>query len=165
MMHAYCIACVKEADVCITCVSSGVCSRPRDSTDERRRVLSPVRSPRRDRQGLLRHRAPRAPPRRRPRHGRQGAPLRPDDRARKGALRCSRALSALCCTHGLTPPAQSLLVSEVNLLKRLRHANIVKYYDRIVDWQQATLYIIMEFCEAGDLGRCGFVSTRNGHFF
>jgi serine/threonine protein kinase len=48
---------------------------------------------------------------------------------------------------------QSLLVSEVNLLKRLRHANIVKYYDRIVDWQQATLYIIMEFCEAGDLGR------------
>jgi NIMA (never in mitosis gene a)-related kinase len=48
---------------------------------------------------------------------------------------------------------QALLVSEVNLLKRLRHANIVKYYDRIVDWQQATLYIIMEFCAAGDLAR------------
>lgn len=43
------------------------------------------------------------------------------------------------------------LVSEVNILRELSHPNIVKYYDRIIDKANATIYIIMEFCEGGDL--------------
>lgn len=54
---------------------------------------------------------------------------------------------------------KQLLVQEVNILKKLRHPHIVKYYDRIVDWKQSTLYIVMEHCAAGDLGRFDVVST------
>jgi serine/threonine protein kinase len=43
------------------------------------------------------------------------------------------------------------LVDEVNLLRDLQHPNIVRYYDRIIDREAATLYIIMELCEGGDL--------------
>lgn len=46
---------------------------------------------------------------------------------------------------------KQMLVSEVNLLRELRHPNIVRYYDRIIDRTNATLYIVMEFCEGGDL--------------
>ncbi|KAF5888275.1 serine/threonine-protein kinase Nek2, partial [Clarias magur] len=46
---------------------------------------------------------------------------------------------------------KQMLVSEVNLLRELRHPNIVRYYDRIIDRANATLYIVMEFCEGGDL--------------
>lgn len=45
------------------------------------------------------------------------------------------------------------LVSEVNILRDLSHPNIVKYYDRIIDKQNAKIYIIMEFCEGGDLAQ------------
>lgn len=44
-----------------------------------------------------------------------------------------------------------LLVSEVNLLRELRHPNIVRYYDRIIDRAHTTLYIVMEYCQGGDL--------------
>ena len=43
------------------------------------------------------------------------------------------------------------LVSEVNILRELNHPNIVRYYDRIIDKANAKIYIIMEFCEGGDL--------------
>lgn len=44
------------------------------------------------------------------------------------------------------------VVSEVNILRNLRrHPHIVRYCDRIVDKDNATLYIIMEHCEGGDL--------------
>uniref|UniRef100_UPI00398E6767 serine/threonine-protein kinase Nek2 isoform X1 n=2 Tax=Pristiophorus japonicus TaxID=55135 RepID=UPI00398E6767 len=46
---------------------------------------------------------------------------------------------------------KQMLVSEVNLLRELKHPNIVRYYDRIIDRTNATLYIVMEFCEGGDL--------------
>lgn len=45
------------------------------------------------------------------------------------------------------------LVSEVNILRELRHPNIVKYYDRIIDKAHSKLYIVMEYCEKGDLGQ------------
>lgn len=48
---------------------------------------------------------------------------------------------------------KQLLVSEVNLLKELKHPNIVQYYDRIIHAQTQILYIIMEFCEQGDLAK------------
>ena len=44
-----------------------------------------------------------------------------------------------------------MIVSEVNILRELRHPNIVKYYDRIIDRDQAKIYIIMEYCEGGDI--------------
>jgi NIMA (never in mitosis gene a)-related kinase len=42
-------------------------------------------------------------------------------------------------------------VSEVNILRELTHPNIVKYYDRIIDKPNSKIYIIMEYCEGGDL--------------
>lgn len=43
------------------------------------------------------------------------------------------------------------LVSEVNILRELRHPNIVRYYDRIIDKERSRIYIIMEYCEQGDM--------------
>lgn len=43
------------------------------------------------------------------------------------------------------------LVSEVNILREFRHPNIVRYHDRIIDKEQAKIYIVMEYCEGGDL--------------
>ncbi|KDN49243.1 kinase-like protein, partial [Tilletiaria anomala UBC 951] len=44
------------------------------------------------------------------------------------------------------------LVAEVNILRVMSHANIVKYEDRFVDVDDKILYIIMEYCDGGDLG-------------
>lgn len=46
---------------------------------------------------------------------------------------------------------KQMLVSEVNLLRELKHPNIVRYYDRIIDRTSTTLYIVMEYCGGGDL--------------
>ncbi|KAJ3371786.1 Serine/threonine-protein kinase Nek2 [Kappamyces sp. JEL0680] len=54
------------------------------------------------------------------------------------------------------------LVAEVNILRELKHNNIVRYYERFVDREQCLIYIIMgmckkrciyaiEYCEGGDL--------------
>jgi len=45
------------------------------------------------------------------------------------------------------------LVAEVNILRELKHPNIVRYYDRIIDKPKSTIFIVMEFCEGGDLGK------------
>ena len=37
------------------------------------------------------------------------------------------------------------LVSEVNILRELRHPNIVRYYDRIIDKERSRIFIVMEF--------------------
>lgn len=44
------------------------------------------------------------------------------------------------------------IVSEVNILRTLAHDNIVRYEERFVDRENAILYIVMEYCEGGDLG-------------
>ena len=51
----------------------------------------------------------------------------------------------------MTEGEKQMLVSEVNLLRELKHQHIVRYYDRIIDRSNSTLYLIMEFCEGGDL--------------
>ena len=53
--------------------------------------------------------------------------------------------------HGMTEKEKQLLVQEVNILRELRHPNIVRYHDRIIDRANCTLYIIMEYCEGGSL--------------
>ena len=45
------------------------------------------------------------------------------------------------------------IVNEVNILRELKHPNIVKYYDRIIDKKHSKIYIIMEYCEGGDLNQ------------
>ena len=46
---------------------------------------------------------------------------------------------------------KQLLVSEVNILRELRHPNITRYYDRVIDKDRARLFIVMEYCSGGDL--------------
>lgn len=46
---------------------------------------------------------------------------------------------------------KQMLVSEVNILRELRHPNITRYYDRIIDKESAKLLIVMEYCAGGDL--------------
>jgi hypothetical protein len=41
---------------------------------------------------------------------------------------------------------------QVNILRDLRHPNIVRYYDRIIDRDNTKIYIVMEYCPGGDLG-------------
>lgn len=43
------------------------------------------------------------------------------------------------------------LVSEVNILRELRHPNIVRYYERFVDKDRSLMFIVMEYCEKSDL--------------
>jgi NIMA (never in mitosis gene a)-related kinase len=45
------------------------------------------------------------------------------------------------------------LQSELSILKDLRHPNIVKYYERDHIKASQDLYLYMEFCGNGDLGR------------
>ena len=53
---------------------------------------------------------------------------------------------------------KQLLVSEVNILRELRHPNITRYYDRVIDKDRARLFIVMEFCAGGDLA--GMIRNR-----
>lgn len=57
---------------------------------------------------------------------------------------------------------KQMLVSEVNLLRELKHPNIVRYYDRIIDRSKTTIYIVMEYCEGGDLATIISRCRRDG---
>lgn len=48
---------------------------------------------------------------------------------------------------------KQLIVSEVNILRELRHPHIVRYLDRVIDKQATKIYIVMEYCEGGDLSQ------------
>ena len=53
----------------------------------------------------------------------------------------------------MTEKEKEQIVSEVNILRELKHPNIVRYYDRIIDKKNSKIYIIMEYCEGGDLNQ------------
>ena len=53
----------------------------------------------------------------------------------------------------MTEREKQNIVSEVNILRELRHPNIVRYYDRIIDKKHTKIYIIMEYCEQGDISQ------------
>ncbi|NXD07095.1 NEK2 kinase, partial [Nothocercus nigrocapillus] len=63
----------------------------------------------------------------------------------------------------MTEVEKQMLVSEVNLLRELRHPNIVRYYDRIIDRSNTTLYIVMEYCDGGDLASLIARCTKERH--
>jgi NIMA (never in mitosis gene a)-related kinase len=46
---------------------------------------------------------------------------------------------------------KSMLVSEVNILRELNHPHIVRYYDRVIDRDHSKIFIVMEYCEGGDI--------------
>lgn len=46
---------------------------------------------------------------------------------------------------------KQLLVGEVNILRELDHPNIVKYYERILNKDKQVIFIVMEYCEKGDM--------------
>jgi len=63
------------------------------------------------------------------------------------------SLSSHAFTHTCPPLSRSPLpLLQVNILRELRHPHIVRYYDRIIDKAATKLYIVMEYCEGGDLG-------------
>ena len=43
------------------------------------------------------------------------------------------------------------IVAEVNILRDLQHPNIVRFYERCIDKRNLKIYIIMEYCDGGDL--------------
>ncbi|KAN0064680.1 hypothetical protein ACQY0O_002310 [Thecaphora frezii] len=43
------------------------------------------------------------------------------------------------------------IVAEVNILRQLKHENIVQYVERSIDSDAGILYIVMEYCSGGDL--------------
>ena len=53
----------------------------------------------------------------------------------------------------MTQKEKQSIVNEVNILREFRHPNIVKYYDRIIDKKNTKIYIIMEYCENGDINQ------------
>ncbi|NP_001407322.1 serine/threonine-protein kinase Nek2 isoform 3 [Mus musculus] len=64
----------------------------------------------------------------------------------------------------MTEVEKQMLVSEVNLLRELKHPNIVSYYDRIIDRTNTTLYIVMEYCEGGDLASVISKGTKDRQY-
>lgn len=46
---------------------------------------------------------------------------------------------------------KQMLVGEVNILRTLNHPNIVRYYDRVIDRDYSKIFIVMEYCEGGDI--------------
>lgn len=53
----------------------------------------------------------------------------------------------------MTEKEKQQIVAEVNILRELRHWNIVRYYDRIIDKEKAKIYIVMEYWEGGDMAK------------
>ncbi|KYR02514.1 protein serine/threonine kinase [Tieghemostelium lacteum] len=58
----------------------------------------------------------------------------------------------ICYAH-MEEKEKQLLVNEVNILQKLKHANIVRCYDRIIEKSTSKIYIVMEFCSGGDLSQ------------
>jgi NIMA (never in mitosis gene a)-related kinase 2 len=52
----------------------------------------------------------------------------------------------------------------VNILRELKHDNIVRYHDKIVDKKNTTIYIIMEYCAGGDLSEVIKKCKANDYF-
>ena len=46
---------------------------------------------------------------------------------------------------------KQMLCDEVNILRDLKHPNIVQFVDRIIDHSQRRIYIVQEYCNGGDL--------------
>ncbi len=50
----------------------------------------------------------------------------------------------------MTEREKKQLISEVNVLSEIRHANIIRYINRILDKDSQTITLISEYCDGGD---------------
>ncbi|XP_034256013.1 serine/threonine-protein kinase BRSK2-like [Thrips palmi] len=64
----------------------------------------------------------------------------------------------------LSEEKKQLLVTEVSLLRDLRHPHIVRYFDRIVCKETKQLYILIEYCPGGDLATVIKTCVRNNTY-
>ena len=53
--------------------------------------------------------------------------------------------------NNLSEKEKQQIVTEINILKDIKHNNIVQYYDKIQDKTNSKIYILMEYCNGGDL--------------
>ncbi|KAF2097758.1 kinase-like protein [Rhizodiscina lignyota] len=66
-----------------------------------------------------------------------------------GQILCRKEISYL----RMTPKEREQLSAEIQILKELRHPNIVAYFNRAHDRDTADVHLYMEYCGNGDLGR------------
>jgi len=52
---------------------------------------------------------------------------------------------------GFSEAEKRAVVAEVNCLRELHSPFVVRFLDRVVDRKTTTIYIVMEYCEGGDL--------------
>jgi NIMA (never in mitosis gene a)-related kinase 2 len=52
---------------------------------------------------------------------------------------------------GMNEKEKQQLINEVNILRELKHENIVRCYDKFVDKKHTSIYLVMEVCKGGDL--------------
>lgn len=45
------------------------------------------------------------------------------------------------------------MINEVNILRELKHENIVRCYDKFVDKKNTSIFLVMEYCKGGDLSK------------
>ena len=64
----------------------------------------------------------------------------------------------------MTEKEKECIVTEVNILRELNHPNIVKYYERIIDAKNSKIYIIMEYCENGDISQLISKCKNSGEY-
>ncbi|TYZ68461.1 hypothetical protein PybrP1_004320 [[Pythium] brassicae (nom. inval.)] len=82
-----------------------------------------------------------------------------------GALHYTQALVWKEVNYGqMSEKEKQLIVSEVNILRELRHPHIVRYLDRVIDKQATKIYIVMEYCEGGDLSQYIKRKKREGSY-
>ena len=55
--------------------------------------------------------------------------------------------------EGIPDEEKKLIANEINLLREMDHPNIVKQYGTINDYKNSKLYIVMEYCDGGDLAK------------
>ena len=55
--------------------------------------------------------------------------------------------------EGISDKEKQLIINEINLLKEMNHPNVVKQYETINDERNSKLYIVMEYCDWGDLDK------------
>ena len=54
---------------------------------------------------------------------------------------------------GMNDKEKQQLINEVNILRELKHENIVRCYDKFVDKKNTSIYLVMEYCKGGDLSK------------
>ena len=66
--------------------------------------------------------------------------------------------------EGIPQDGRKLIENEISILRELDHPNIVKQYETFTDDLNSKLYIVMEYCEKGDLDKLILQNKNNNKF-